>query len=209
MKNLILLLILVTIAIPASGAILITEVYYDHAGADTDYEWVELLNTSSSPMDLTGYQLACGGTDYSFNVTILDFEIPGCSTAVVGAPIPVPGNGNPVFSQAVVLNIQNSGTMSDGVALFAPGSDPAFDCPLDAVIYGGANTNNLLDESCTIGAVDAPDVSAGNSIERVADAGIWATQSVPNPNHVNFSFDCDGVVPVSERTWDGVRALYR
>ena len=172
MKNLILLMILSTVAFPASGAILITEVYYDHDGLDTDYEWVELLNTSSLPVDLTGYQLASGGTDYSFNITLLDFEIPGCSTAIIGGPISVPGNGDPVFSQAVVLNLQNSGSMSDGVALFAPGSDVAIDCPLDAVIYGGANTNNLLDETCVAGAVDAPDVSAGSSIERVADAGV-------------------------------------
>jgi len=44
----------------ASANLIFTEVAYDLAGSDTDREWVEILNTGSDTVDLTGYKFNDG-----------------------------------------------------------------------------------------------------------------------------------------------------
>jgi hypothetical protein len=58
-------------------------------------------------------------------------------------------------------------------------------CPIDAVIYGSTNSNNLIDEDCNKGNVDVADAPASRSIERTSSG--WIIQSAPTPN------DCSAV----------------
>src|SRR3989344_8682099 len=45
-----------------SATVVINEIMYDLDGADTDQEWVEILNNGSEPVDLTGWKFDDGAT---------------------------------------------------------------------------------------------------------------------------------------------------
>ena len=53
----------------ASAGLLINEILYDAAGADDGLEWVEICNSGSSAIDLTGYQLESAGSSWSESYT--------------------------------------------------------------------------------------------------------------------------------------------
>lgn len=198
---------------PAAADLLLSEVFYDHSGADSGFEWVEIANTGTSgTIDLTGYILAWGGTDYSYGQHVITGMIGDCSTFLVGGPTADAENGDPFgFSDPVDLDpdIQNSGSTADAVALFAPGSDPLVDTPIDAVIYGDVNTNGLIDETGLPGAVDVADAPSGSSIARITLAGDWAVSATPDPYDHEFSYDCGGVVGNEDSTWGALKAMYR
>ncbi len=213
MKKLILLAVLCCFAaVPAWADLLISEVFYDHSGTDTDYEWVEIVNTGTNSVDLSGYILAWGGTDYSYGQIVLSGAMSACSIFLVGGPMSDAENGDPYgFDLAIDLNpdIQNSGTTADAVALFAPGANVLVDTPIDAVIYGGDNLNGLLDETGLPGAVDVGDAPAGSSIHRVSVQGDWAITDSPNPYDHDFNYNCAGVVAVEPLTLDALKSVYR
>ena len=53
--------------------------------------------------------------------------------------------------------------------------------PIDAVVYGAANTNGLIDETGAASAPEVGDAPGGSSIERTDLAGSWQIQPSPNP----------------------------
>ncbi|MBE0566708.1 MAG: lamin tail domain-containing protein [Krumholzibacteria bacterium] len=203
-------------AAPAAADLLLTEVFYDYVGVDDTYEWVEILNTGDAPVDLTGYIVAWGGTDYGYGTVVLQGQVEACGVFVVGGPGSTAGNGNPVFDQAVDLNpdIQNGGTPTDptgadAVALFAPGANVLADVPLDAVIYGGTNPSGLIDETGQVGAPDVEDAPNGSTVARTSAAGSWSIREVPGPNSVDFSYVCGGTVPTRDGSWGTLKSSYR
>jgi len=107
----------------------------------------------------------------------------------VGGPTSSSTNADPAFDQ--VLNFdpdfQNSGSSADGVALFdlPAASVNGSTVPIDAVIYGPVNSNNLMDQTGTTPAPHVGDASSGSSIERTAVWSEWRIQFGPDPN--NFS----------------------
>ena len=52
--------------------------------------------------------------------------------------------------------------------------------PIDAVLYGVANGNGLLDESGAAGMVDVGDAPSANSVRLQGD-GTWAINPMPAP----------------------------
>jgi len=60
------LFICCVLALPARGALLLSEVCFNEVGSDTTGEWIEIINTGSSAIDLTNYKIgdeeASGGT---------------------------------------------------------------------------------------------------------------------------------------------------
>ncbi len=215
MRPLLLTTALLTLAAaPAAAELYLSEVFYNHSGSDSPYEWIEITNTGSSgTIDLTGYILAWGGTDYGYGQHVISGQIGDCSTFLVGGPASDAENGNPVsFSEAVDLtpDLQNSGSTADAVALFAPGANVLIDTPIDAVIYGGANTNGLLDETGLPGAVDVANAPAGSSIARMSLAGDWAVAEEVIPYDHHFWYECiPGVIGNEESTWSAIKAQYR
>ncbi len=216
MKTLLAAITVIAFAVaPASAELVISEVFYDHSGTDTGYEWVEITNTdvATKTLDLTGYIIAWGGTDYSYGQHVITGAIGDCSTFLVGGPFSDTENGDPInFSEAVDFtpDIQNSGSTADAVALFAPGANVLTDTPIDAVIYGGANTNGLIDETGLPGAVDVADAPAGYSIARTSLAGDWVVTDNIIPYDHYFSYECGGyVVGNEDSSWGGVKARYR
>lgn len=168
-------------------SVVITEVFYDHSGDDTSFEWVNLYNTTNTDIDLTGYKLAWGGSNYtnSSNQVTLSGTIFAKSCFLIGGPGADSENGNPAsFDQDFNFSntLQNSGNDADGVALFDTGTITSSTKPIFAVLYGGANNNNLLDESeAAVGDVDVDDADPGSSIRRKTD-GTWEIITTPTPN---------------------------
>ena len=52
----------------AHAAVIITEVMYDLSGTDTGREWVEITNTGSSPIDVSGYKFFEANTNHSLTL---------------------------------------------------------------------------------------------------------------------------------------------
>ena len=171
----------------AGDHLILSEVFYDASGADNNLEWVELYNPTTGTIDLGGYSLGNGGSDYTYSKVQLSGALPGGECWVVGGPTSSITNYLPLLDQAVDFNpdFQNGVTPADGVALFSVRavSITTQTVPIDAVIYGTANTSGLIDET---GSVSPPDVSgapAGQSVERRDITGAWSIQSAPNPNN--------------------------
>ncbi len=170
---------------PASARLMLAEVYYDHPGTDDGFEWVRIYNGTAQAVDLSGYSLGMGGTDYTTGRYALSGVVGPGQCFVVGGPGSVPDNGAPVYSQVLDFSpdLQNSDTTADGVALFAvPASQVAkTTVPVDAVIYGAQNTNGLLDASGGPGPVHVGDAPAGQSLLR-AGVDQWVLAPTPTPN---------------------------
>lgn len=171
----------------ATGRLLISEVFYDADSGDNGDEWVELYNDSNAPIDLSGYTLAAAGGDWTNLEVGLTGTIQPGGCLVIGGPNGNPGNGNPTYHQEVNFSdraqggLQNGGGTADGVALFNLRPDMVHDdtTPIDAVIYGRSNDNDLIDETGQPGEPDIASSPSGNSIERSATG--WATQPSPTP----------------------------
>lgn len=171
------------------GAILLSEVMYDPTSTDTGLEWVELVNVSGVAIDLSlrPISLGWGGGDYTTGSLTLDSGvIQPCTPFVVGGPTSNGNNASPTFDLTVELSpgVQNSGSVADGVALFNRPAEwvGATTVPVDAVVYGTANDNCLLDEDGLCSSPDVGDAGGGQTIERTDEAGTWQIQTTPTPN---------------------------
>ncbi|MBC8067667.1 MAG: lamin tail domain-containing protein, partial [Deltaproteobacteria bacterium] len=160
---------------PISDDVIIVEAFYDPAGGDDTLEWVKLYNGTGVAIDLGGYTLGWGGADYTYGLLALSGTIEAGECFLVGGPLGAPNTGFPgpaSFDQAVNLepDLQNSGADADGIALFdvVPGLVAPATVPIDALIYGGANDNGLLDESGAAGVVDVGDAASDNSLRQLS-----------------------------------------
>ena len=171
--------------------VLLSEVLYDVSSGDDGFEWVEIYNSSESTVDLSGFCLANGGTDYTYSTVQLSGTIASGATFVVGGPTSSATNANPSFDQVANFSpdFQNSGTTGDGVALFdVPCAQVnASTVPVDAVVYGPNNGSSLIDETGSANNPEVGDASAGSSIERVDLAGAWQIQNSPTPNSTTLA----------------------
>ncbi len=189
------------------GGLLLSEVFYDPTGSDNGYEWVELFNAGSAAVNLSGYSLGSGGSNYTYSKMQLSGVIGPGETFVVGGTISSSKNHNPTFDQSANFgpDIQNSGSTADGVALFdRPSSQVSSSTvPIDAVVYGGTNSNGLRDSSGSPPSPHVGDAPSGSSIERT-DATTWQVQSAPTPNAspLGGSGGGTGVVILSEVFYD-------
>ena len=172
----------------ADDHVIISEVLYDPSGADDSLEWVELYNPTSNTIDLSSYSLGNGGPiSYTYGKHQLSGLLPSFSCWVVGGPTSTVANNNPTYDQILHFspNLRNSGSTADGLALFdiKAISITTQSIPIDAVVYGGSNTNNLIDETGAVNPPDVGDAPQSQSIERTDITGTWRIQSTPNPNN--------------------------
>ena len=164
------------------ASLLVNEVFFDPAGADDNLEWVELINTSDSPIDLASFWVGSGGADYTYSRRQLQGTIPPQGCFVVGGPTSSASNGLPAYDQAIAFTpaLQNGGADADGIGVFF-GEPTSASVPLDVVLYGGANNNNLVGED----GLPKLDVSAqgvsGESLVRVSGSDLFEI-SAPTPN---------------------------
>lgn len=161
----------------------ISEVMYNPSGGDNQREWVELFNAGGTAIDLSGYSLGWGTTDYTAGVLQLSGTIAPGQYFVIGGPTSDAGNGNPVFDLAVDFgpNLPNPTFASTGVALFdmAATSITATTVPIDSVVYGGffGNWFGLVDPT---GAAATPVAGAGAGQSLSFDGTTWSA-GAPTP----------------------------
>lgn len=184
-------------AVDPPATLLISEVLYDlEGGPDDTYEWVELVNVGSAPVNLAGWSLGWGGLNYTYGKLQLAGIVPPGGTFVVGGPASTALNFSPTLDQAIDFNpdLQNAGTASDGLALFNQPASAVTTAavPIDVVIYGSPNSNGLIDETGAVGTPDVGDAPNGQSIERTTLDGDWQIQSTPTPG----SSDLASVSPI-------------
>lgn len=164
----------------ASGDIVINEIYYDHPGSDSGYEYIELYNCSGERINLEGLRIifADGRTGgqrlfYQFGS---DCYIPGKTVFLTGG---IEFNGNAAYEPLCVL--QNG---PDAVLLEWRG------LILDRVGYGEIGSPDMFESS------PAPDIEAGRSLSRKPDGRDSDDNSrdfvpaEPSPGRVNF-YDLD------------------
>ena len=153
---------------PESCGIRIVEVLYDAEGSDSGKEWIKLQNTCDTDASMDNMSLGWGGGRYTRGGADLAGDIGAGACVLVGsagvdADLPID------FSPA----LQNAGAVADGVALFDTRSGDVTDetVPVDAVIYGGANDDGLLDAHGDRPEPHVGDAEQGRSIALVD--GTW------------------------------------
>lgn len=179
-----------TVFVPDS--LILTEVYYDHIGADPGFTWVKLFNGTAADIDLSSYSIGWAGTSYANDGAQLSGTVAAGECFLLGGPSGDADSGfagPPMFDLIVGVDPQNGGSEADGVALFDVTLDAiaADTVPVDAVIYGSAsNGNNLIDETGIAPAPHVGDAPNGDSIVLLSD-GTWAIQADPTPTLCSFA----------------------
>jgi hypothetical protein len=135
------------------GDVLLNEIYYDHAGSDEGFEFIELVNPDTAAVPLAGLTIefhdgSSSGWTAIWRAAAADTIEPG-GLFVVGGELVVP------FPDAVDdLGLQNG---PDAVRITRGGAE------IDLVGYGP------LDSSAFFEGAPAPDVDAGSSLARRPD----------------------------------------
>ncbi len=171
----------------------LSEVMYDVSNVDDEREWVEIYNGTGVPLKLSNYKIA-GGADsgtggYLFTYNgFLSGTMPAGACWVVGGPISNSDNANPDFDIPLnfnddIQNINSATSAGNGLGLFyieREGNITDSSVPIDAVIYGNNNNDDLLcpnGSSCPGAHVE--DCGASNTIER--NGNNWSVNINPSP----------------------------
>jgi hypothetical protein len=176
------LLLLLRISFPiraSSPTLLISEVEYDsiQSGTDSAYEWLELYNNTSSPMELTNWTIS---DNVSTDVISPTVTIPVGGCLVIAASEGFYTN-YPSFTGAIVFIADGkigNGLGNTGDRLVLKDSEGMV---IDQMSYGTDTT--AFDPAC-------PGVKEGHSLERspanvdTDTAADWIDQEFPNPGSV-------------------------
>lgn len=84
LRMLVLLLTLVGVTTPLHGALILSEVCANEVGDDISGEWIEIFNTSSVPINLTGYKIGDEETPGAESLTEALFRFPAGATIPAG-----------------------------------------------------------------------------------------------------------------------------
>lgn len=155
-------LLLLLAASQASTGVRINEILYNPTGTDTGAEWIELCNSGTTTVDLTGYTIQVAGSSWSTIYTFPALSIAPGEYLLIGAG----------SAYALGGTMQNGGSATDGVRLYGGGG------VVDTLLYDEPNTNNLVDDSGAVGVEFAPTVSEGSSLGRYPDCADSEDSSV-------------------------------
>ncbi|HCC22919.1 TPA: hypothetical protein DF272_01935 [Candidatus Falkowbacteria bacterium] len=140
-----------------SPDIMITEIFPDPAGADSNFEWVELFNSGSSAVNLSGW--------------ILDDIDGGSSPYVISESLIIPGLGYQSFDKSVTgLSLNNN---EDSVRLIDPIgaviSSIDYSRAVEGQSYGYAESGWFWSEDPSPGEVNATPLTETEDQMAVAD----------------------------------------
>lgn len=186
----------------AASDLKINEFLANSPGADSTVgtDWVELYNAGSSPVTLTGWAIE--------RATTTSWTVEGGLSGVIAAGdyLLVGGPNVPNVDIAVQGFDPPSGTGGDGLRVV--------DCKgyaADTVVYGGANTDRVVDDSGSVAVSVAPAIAEGQVLQRVTDgydtdaSGVdFAIATTPTPGASNSPIEpvvCEpsvGVVTINE-----------
>ncbi len=180
MKSLSILLILLSFNI-LGARIVINELYYDHPGTDSGFEWIELHNTGSQDVNLEGSRILKAGSSWT-QVFVFPRFILRAGRYLLLAETNVP---NAHFYSN--LAFQNGGGATDAVRFV--NADASY---TDTVLYDSPNSNELPDDTQNVATSFAPRAPAGSSLARIVDgfdtddcAVDWVVESSPTPAYPN------------------------
>ena len=176
-----------------NAAVVINEIMYDPIAADEGKEWVELYNNGDSAVDLAGYLLEWGGSNFSFGNFILSGIIPAKKYFLIGgSQVEAEFGVVPDLNSTLIpdflekLNLQNGGDETDGVRL----CNSEEYC--DTVLYGEPNSNGLAGDEATPGKELCSDVVFGHSLSRKSTgvdnnlASDWEDLNAPTPHNSSY-----------------------
>lgn len=175
-----------TVAITVAAAELyITELFVNATGADDGLEWVEIFNNSKNFVDLSHYTIGAGTSDYTATTHALTGVVAPGQCVVIGGPTRSGANGNPTYFEEHNFDpdLPDGGAAAHGVGLFF--NRPvlaATDAPIDAVVYGDANTAGLLNEQGVAKTDLSPTPISNRSLRRASlDHDTFTIESTPRP----------------------------
>ena len=133
-------------AFAAAGDIVFTEIAYDLKGADEGHEWVEIYNTLSSEIDITGWKFN-DGDNHLLNIPPKNggqgaIIIPAGGYAVLADDAAVFLNNHPGFSGTVIDTVMSLNNTAATLTLFDKDG-----IAIDSMSYQkewGANGNGLM-----------------------------------------------------------------
>jgi uncharacterized protein YdeI (BOF family) len=139
------------------GLAIITEVFYDAEGPDSEYEWIELKNISTMEQNIGGWKIQIAGTTWATVYTFPSF---------LWQPGEIITIGESQTDADIITNLgmQNGGSATDGIRIVDFGQRP-----IDTVLYDEPNENGLTDDQSLIPDTYAPDVTEGHSLCRITD----------------------------------------
>ncbi|MCH9680829.1 MAG: hypothetical protein K0V04_05290 [Deltaproteobacteria bacterium] len=161
----------------------LAEVLYDVSGEDDTLEWIRVYNPCAGAVDLSGYSLGWGGVAYTYGTLDLEGQLGAGECMTIGGPTSSVANGSPSFGQAIDLfpDLQNSGTLADGVGLFSVRAGSiGGTTPIDAVIYGQDNDSGLVGPDGSAPMPHVGDAPADQSLRRTGLTR-WG-MGVPTPD---------------------------
>jgi hypothetical protein len=193
-----LLSILQALPSTADARVRVAEILYDPEGVDNGAEWVELLNTGDSPVQLGGWLLDASGP----NLILPPIELPPGEVLVVhtNAITPQPANGLEIW----IVNGSNMGNTSGFVGLWRSETQ-GLDHIEDWVQYGSTG-NSWEGQAIQAGIWPEggflPDVEQGHSLRLVdPDAGPagWVDEPDPIPGSTETALAEPGRLPPHPR----------
>jgi len=134
----------------------IAEVLSDPIGVDDQLQWVKLHNRGYLPIDLAGYRLKAGQSNYNLVSVELTGSIPAGGCVVIGGPLQSDLNSEPLFSQVENFSpdLPLAGAQAAGFAVFDGGASlvGGIETPVDAMLVGAGNDARLLGPDAEIAA---------------------------------------------------------
>lgn len=170
---------------PAFAGVLVNEVYYDPAPeADGGNEWIELCNNGTETVDLTGWTIESGGTDFATSFTL------GTLSIAPGAYVVIGGNVADLTGEFKPSNLQNGGSETDGIRILTVEG-----AVVDTVLYDtDPNDNGLTDDAGLTTSAAAPDVAGGHSVGRWNGVADCTDTDVSGADFVDYDTPSPGAV---------------
>ncbi len=158
MKTFVVLLLILFIVSSLFSNPVINEIMVDPIGSDTGFEWIEIYNPTENDIDLLGWEIQSGGSEFSNNFTFPHFILKADSFVTVGE--------NLVEGSNFICNLdfQNGGSSTDGVRIMSP--DGLY---TDTILYDSPNINSLPDDLVDIGTQLLSIINSGHTYARKTD----------------------------------------
>ena len=125
-----------------SQNIKINEIYYDHPSSDEGYEWIELYNADSIPIDISNWKIEIAGPSFTVSFVLPEISINSGAFLLIGesqvANVDIPANFEP--------DLPNGGSETDGVRIIS-----AYGDTIDTILYDDNNSNELYDDTHQVG----------------------------------------------------------
>jgi len=148
-----------------------------------DSQWVKLRNRSARPIELSGYRLQVGQSDYGLVVVPLTGTLAAGACAVIGDPMgPTPNTGSVIYQRLnFTPDLPTTGTQAAGYAVFDPSAAMVGGVrpPVDTMLVGAHNNAQLIAPDGQAAAPACPTPAPGSSARRTGATECGA--SAPQP----------------------------